>query len=660
MISKTPQKNDQIQMVSIDQLVPQDHLLRKIDNCIDFSFIYDLVEDKYCPDNGRPSIDPVTLIKIPLIQYMYGIKSMRQTIKEIEVNMAYRWFLGLDFYDKVPHFSTFGKNYKRRFEGTDLFEQIFQNILMQCMKKGLVDTSLVFVDSTHVKACANRKKAKSILVAKKAARAYDEALKEEINKDRQAHGKKPLKEKEEDKQDEEDPSRNRSRKVSLTDPESGWFHKGEHKEVFAYNIQAACDKHGWMLSYSIHPGNENDSTTFPAIYEKIKELAPKMIVMDAGYKTPAIAKKLLDDEIAPLMPYKRPQTKKGYFRKHEYIYDEYYDCYICPNDQILSYRTTNREGYREYKSDGEICAGCPYLAQCTQSKEHVKTVTRHVWEGYMEKSDEIRYRIGSKEIYEKRKETIERNFGTAKEHHGMRYTQQIGREKMAMKVGLTFACLNMKKLARILCKAGPDTPKKSAIFIILKGKIEKMKMKPRKTPDDHTICPGFVYGLNIFHYTDDIGVAGLHIKYSSAEHIFSGCHIVFDFLGQGNFFQLVDELIRPGCIFRQITVVRDSYRIRMANENYRLIAWLLFACHYGYHDLPVPWIIFDRYKIQLVGMFLVVVHLAHKLIHFIAHGNFIVCFDDTFLGYQCYGDFFDSFAQFSIHFFPPDYTTHLK
>ena len=103
--------------------------------------------------------------------------------------------------------------------------------------------------------------------------------------------------------------------------------------------------------------------------------------------------------------------------------------------------------------------------------------------------------IGSKEIYEKRKETIERNFGTAKEHHGMRYTQQIGREKMAMKVGLTFACLNMKKLARILCKAGPDTPKKSAIFIILKGKIEKMKMKPRKTPDDHTICPGFVYGL---------------------------------------------------------------------------------------------------------------------------------------------------------------------
>ena len=122
-------KKTQIQMISLDQLVPEDHILRKIDRYIDFSFIYDLVEDKYSAETGRPSIDPVTLIKIPLIQYLYGIKSMRQTIKEIEVNMAYRWFLGLELYDPVPHFSTFGKNYTRRFKDTDLFEQIFRHIL---------------------------------------------------------------------------------------------------------------------------------------------------------------------------------------------------------------------------------------------------------------------------------------------------------------------------------------------------------------------------------------------------------------------------------------------------------------------------------------------------------------------------------------------------
>ena len=105
-------------------------------------------------------MDPVVLIKIPIIQYMYGIKSMRQTIKEIEVNVAYRWFLGLDFYDKVPHFSTFGKNYKRRLEGTDLFEQIFQEILLQCLKCDVINTDTVFVDATYVKATANGKKQK--------------------------------------------------------------------------------------------------------------------------------------------------------------------------------------------------------------------------------------------------------------------------------------------------------------------------------------------------------------------------------------------------------------------------------------------------------------------------------------------------------------------
>ena len=111
MTQNTDKKREQIQMFCMDDLVPQDHLLRLIDRAIDWSFIYDLVEEKYCSDNGRPSIDPVVLIKIPFIQYLYGIKSMRQTIKDIEVNVAYRWFLGLEMYDPVQHFSTFGKTY---------------------------------------------------------------------------------------------------------------------------------------------------------------------------------------------------------------------------------------------------------------------------------------------------------------------------------------------------------------------------------------------------------------------------------------------------------------------------------------------------------------------------------------------------------------------
>ena len=452
MLSKDHDKPSQIQMISVDQLVPEDHLLRKIDRYIDFSFIYELVEDKYSADRGRPSLDPVMLVKIPLIQYLYGIKSMRQTIREIEVNMAYRWFLGLDFCDAVPHFTTFGKNYTRRFEGTDLFEQIFTKILYQCMKSGLVDGTDIFIDSTHVKACANKKKAKKIVVAKKAARFYDEQLKSEINADREEHGKKPLREHDDDDDDSGNSGsgETKEQKVSTTDPESGWFHKGEHEEVFAYSVETGCDRHGWILGFTVHPGNDHDSRTFPAIYEKMKSFLPAHIIADAGYKTPALAKLMLDDGITPVFPYHKPMTRKGFFRKNEYVYDEYYDCIVCPNNQTLKYSTTNRDGYREYKSDPAVCAGCPFLSQCTDSRSHQKVVLRHVWEPYMEICEEVRHTEGMRELYDLRKQTIERNFGTAKEHHAMRYTQQIGKEKMTMKVALTFACMNMKKLARLL------------------------------------------------------------------------------------------------------------------------------------------------------------------------------------------------------------------
>lgn len=126
MTQNSDKKRGQIVMFCMDDMVPKDHLLRKIDKAIDWNSIYDLVAEKYSPDQGRPSMDPVMLIKVPFIQYLYGIRSMRQTIREIEVNVAYRWFLGLDMLDTVPHFTTFGKNYTRRFKDTDLLEQHFE------------------------------------------------------------------------------------------------------------------------------------------------------------------------------------------------------------------------------------------------------------------------------------------------------------------------------------------------------------------------------------------------------------------------------------------------------------------------------------------------------------------------------------------------------
>ena len=470
MLGTNEEKLKQIQMLCIEELVPKNHLLRKIEKAIDWSFIYELVEDRYCLNNGRPSIDPVTLIKMPILQYLYGIKSMRQTVKEIEVNVAYRWFLGLGLTDEVPHFSTFGKNYKRRFEGTDIFEQIFTRILEECIKNKLVKPKEIFVDATHVKACANNKKYSKEAVEEEAL-FYSEQLDKEIGLDREAHGKKPLKDKNDDDDDNSEGGSStgnlKEEKCSTTDPESGWFHKGEHKEVFAYSIQTACDKNGWILGYTVNKGNQHDSRTFKGLYDKIKDFAPEKIIADAGYRTPAIAKLLIDDGISPLFPYKRPMTKDGFFKKYEYVYDEYYDCYICPNNKVLKYSTTNRDGYREYKSCPRDCANCPYLSQCTESKNHTKVVTQHIWDNYIEQCEDIRHTAGNKELYEKRKETIERLFGTAKEHHGFRYTQLRGKAKMEMKVSLTFACLNLKKLANILDLRENNNPSKVHFLLFL-------------------------------------------------------------------------------------------------------------------------------------------------------------------------------------------------
>ncbi len=472
MTREAAKSRKQIEMISLDDLVPEEHLVRKIEAAIDWSFIYDLVEPLYCEENGRPSLDPVTLIKLPVLQYMFGIRSMRRTVQEVETNAAYRWFLGLGLQDPVPHFSTFSKNYARRFKDTDLFEQIFQKILAECFAEGMVDPSVVFVDSTHVKARANGKKYKDE-VAQEQALWYAEELKKEVQKDREAHGKKPLKDIDRPDDTDDDnppppaegagkgkPNKNTSRKklarqkkekhrkVSTVDPESGWFRKGEHKHVFAYNVQTACDRHGIILGSSVHPGNENDGRTFKGLYDKIQNLPIQMVVGDTAYKTPAIARLLAEEGIELLSTYNRPKTQKGFYPKSAYIYDEYYDCYLCPADDVLTYHTTDREGYREYQSDPAKCGQCPYLTQCTTSKNHVKVVTRHVWADYLEHMEENRYTNGIREWYALRKETTERDFAQAKELMGFRYTQMYGKARMEMKAALTFACINLMKLAK--------------------------------------------------------------------------------------------------------------------------------------------------------------------------------------------------------------------
>ena len=193
----------------------------------------------------------------------------------------------------------------------------------------------------------------------------------------------------------------------------------------------------------------HDSVAFDDVYDEVVEKFPevKTIVADSAYKTPHICKKIFDDGRVISTAYKRPMTKKGNHPWYEYVYDEYYDEVICPEYQILKYSTTNRDGYREYKSDPQICKNCPSRYLCAESKNCQKTVTKHIWWEYVELAEDIRHTPEYSELYRERKEKIERVFADAKEKHAMRYTQYRGLAAVRNWVKFKFAAMNLKKYA---------------------------------------------------------------------------------------------------------------------------------------------------------------------------------------------------------------------
>ena len=225
MLTKEQEQRQAIEMLCTDMLVPKEHLLRKVDAVVDFKQIYEIVGKLYCEDNGRPSIDPVVLFKLVLIQHLFGIRSLRQTVKEVEVNVAYRWFLGYTMSQPLPHFATISYAFRHRFTA-EVIEDVFRWILEEVARAGYLSPEVVFVDGTHIKANANLKKhvKKSI---PKAAKHYQEQLMKEVDADRADHGKKPLK-KDDDDDTPSAPPEEKTIIESTTDPECGVFHKGEH------------------------------------------------------------------------------------------------------------------------------------------------------------------------------------------------------------------------------------------------------------------------------------------------------------------------------------------------------------------------------------------------------------------------------------------------
>ena len=262
MISINKNIQSEIVFMTMEEMVPEDSLFRKIDKYIDFTFIYDEVKDLYSEDNGRPSIDPVVLFKIVFIQALDGLKSMRQTCKKIKVDAEYRWFLNIPFGQDTPHFSTFSKNYERRFKDSDVFENIFINIVKQAIKYKLIDGTIFYTDSTHKKANANKNKYEDVV--EEVVKERRKWLEEEINEERRQQGKKEF--------TYEDKKETKHVKVSTTDKESGYYHRDNKEKGFMYlDHRTTDDKCNIIVDCYVTKGNVHDSGPFIERCEYIKK-----------------------------------------------------------------------------------------------------------------------------------------------------------------------------------------------------------------------------------------------------------------------------------------------------------------------------------------------------------------------------------------------------
>ncbi len=262
-------------------------------------------------------------------------------MREIEVNVAYRWFLRMKLTDAVFDASTLSQNRRRRFNDTSVAQDIFDAIVEQAIARGLVDGTVLYTDSTHLKANANKGKYDVEMLHKSRA-DYWADLDRAIEAERTAHGQRPLKEK------ARAPG-TRQTKVSRTDPDSGYMVRdGKPKGFFYLDHRTVDGRHAIITDTHVTPANVHDSIVYLKRLDRQRhrfDLNVGAVGLDAGYATAGIARGLEERAILGVTGYRNPTPPKdGMMRKSTFVYEPDADGYRCPEGQLLSYATTDRNG----------------------------------------------------------------------------------------------------------------------------------------------------------------------------------------------------------------------------------------------------------------------------------------------------------------------------
>jgi transposase len=350
----------------LDKRIRKDHILRKIEEKIDFNFIYDEVKETY-GINGNVSVPPPVILKLMLLLFLYMVRSERELMQTLPERLDWLWFLGYDLDDEIPNHSVLSKARARW--GVKTFKRFFERMVWQCVEEGLIDGSKPFVDSSLIDANAsNNSVVDTQRLEKYLLKSYQQL--EECLDDIEDGKTTPA----------------NSRYVSTTDPDASVTRHGNGKSKLRYKTHRAVDaKHEVITATKVTPGSIDDAHVLKEVIETHEQNTQKRVdtaVGDSKYGTIDNFLLLHDSSIKAHIPpleetHKGSGRKKGIFPREAFKYDPETDTFTCPAGQTLKRRMYNKKRkHYEYKALSKICARCELREQCTRAKNG-RSVKRH-------------------------------------------------------------------------------------------------------------------------------------------------------------------------------------------------------------------------------------------------------------------------------------------
>ena len=445
-------------MVTIEDLVPEGHFLRKLDAALDLAFIYEETLPLYSRKYGRPPIDPVVIVKYLLIGFLYGIPSERQIEERCADSNAFRWYLGIDLDERVPDHSTISQLRRRKPSFRKVFRRLFEKVVRQCIEKGLVSGRLTATDSTHVKANASRASEYLMEVPEEAGVYWErlDAYEEEGLKELERRtGKRRKKRTKQIKKD----SRRSHKRVSRTDPEAGHMKRpGKPRGQYYLSHQTTDTDNGIILGVTVTPGDVYDSVPYLEQIEHIhKNIIPlRSTAADSAYDFP-LAHRVLEEQ--GILFFVRPQSAHDRtnveLKRDSFSYDAEQDTYICPTGKQLRLNTLHRSAsglYWLYQADKQDCQSCPQQEKCLSENDRrgARKLERSYFAAERQRHLSRRWEPDYREALKKRQIWCEGTFAAQKWGHNLTRVLRRGLEAAEDHCLLSAAALNLKRMIRAM------------------------------------------------------------------------------------------------------------------------------------------------------------------------------------------------------------------